>query len=715
MHFRLLTLVLFSTACLAQEAVAPAADPVATSPAPSEPALTVPTEAMPKLVVRAAPVDDAEEGLLVSPDPKRGKKNLDASWKTLNEARTVKLTIAGPRGMIVDRRGLPLAQNRTANYLALNFPVISPNTDANVVAFARERINEVNRLLGKNWDVTDEQLIAHYKERRWLPLVFSKEGAISVDLTPDDVDKIKPMLGKGLMLHPTYVRYYPRRTMACHIIGYTGIKQALPTGAISEGEPLIEEPQGRSGLEQSFETDLAGKQGIINILFNPDGSKLSEEVVRRPMPGHNVVTTLDYNMQAFAEEALRNHAKNGGAMVVMDVRHGDVLAMASNPGFDLNDFIPRIGTAKYAALSADPKTPLLGRAHQGSYFPASTFKIVTSLAALEHGEVTRSTFFDCPAGYTIGDRTFHNWAKVDEGSMNVVGAIMRSCNTWFYQAAMQTGAEPIVNMADRLGFGQPTGIPIAESKGFLPSDAFYMQREGHKINSGILASICIGQVVEATPLQVAQSMAAVADGINMPKVRLVKQIQDLNDNVLQVWNPEVRRQLNFPAGIRDEVAKGMIAVVNNERGTGKSAWIEGTKVAGKTGTAQWKDSDDDDKKRWLAWFTGYLPADNPVYAFAVVYEGAFGERVSGGAIAAPIVKEVFSKVLNNAKAGDDILVASQTALKAEPVDDAPEDEPSVKPAKKTEGSDKPATEPPPAEEKKTVGGFLKRLFGNKPD
>lgn len=644
--------------------------------------------------------------------PVKVKKDLDASWMTLKDARTLKLEVAAPRGQIVDRNGICLAQNKVTNYLALNFPVIDPPTDANVVAFGRTRINEVNKLLGKQWDVPDERLVQHYKDRRWLPLIFSNEGKFSVGLTPEEIEKLKPMFGKGLMLHPTFTRYYPKLNTGCHVVGYTGIRQPLPTGAIVEGEPLIEEPIGRSGLEQAFENELRGKPGMVSLLFNPDGTKINEEVLRRPVPGNNVVTTLDFNMQRFAEDALRDNAKNGGAMVIMDVRNGDVLALASNPTFDPNEFIPGISQKRYDELKNDPKTPLLGRAFQGNYFPASTFKIITALASLESGKVTANTLYDGAPSYQIGDRVFHNWSKDGEGMINVVDAIKRSCNTWFYQAGLQTGAASIMAMAERLGFGQPTGLPIAaEGKGFVPSDAFYQQRYGHKILPGILASICIGQVVEATPIQVCQAMCGVADGANLPKTRLVKQVQDFNDNVVQAWSPDVRRRIDLQPSARDTVVKGMIAVVNADRGTGHNAQVEGIEVAGKTGTAQWKvNESDSSKNRWLAWFTGFMPAQNPIYAFAVVYEGGFGEKVSGGAIAAPIVKEVFTKIHKNAKAEDPLLLAANPPPKAEAVDDNATDAPS-KPAREEVRQAAKPPPPPPEEPKAGIRGLFKRLFG----
>ena len=659
---------------------------------------------MAKLAAVEAPkLDETIKPEYFSLGNEQTKRELQAGWKTLKDARTIKLEVAGPRGQIVDRNGVSLAQTRVAYYLGMKFPVFPAPADAAAIAWARERLALVEKTVGKIWELSDKQITDHYENRRWLPLVSS------IELEEPDRAKLKDHLGreKGLVLHPTFARVYPKLTTACHIVGYTGITRKLPSGPVIDGEPFTEEPNGRAGLEERFEADLRGRPGAISILFSPDGSELHQEWLRRPIPGNNVVTTLDYDMQRFAEDSLRSNARNGGAMVIMDVRNGDILAMASNPGYNLNDFVPRLSSTRYEELLKDPRRPLTGRAFQGTYYPASTFKIMTALSGLESGDITSDTSFDCDSSFQIGNRAFRNWNKEGEGSMNVIGAIKRSCNTWFYQAALRIGAARITNMAERFGFGQPTGIPIGgEAKGFLPTDAYYMQRDGTKILPGMLASIAIGQVVTATPLQVAQGMAGVADGVNQPKARLVKQVQDYNDNVVQAWGPEVRKEINLQASALETVRRGMIAVVQGDGGTGHSGQVSGMQVAGKTGTAQVHVDEDSSKNTWLAWFTGFLPARNPVYAFAVVYEGAPGEHVSGGSIAAPIVSQVFEKINRHVKADDPMkLAALDASRRAEPVDDEPKSAPKAEPVK-----EEPKAEPePPA----TVGGFFKRLFGRK--
>lgn len=648
---------------------------------------------------KAVPVENVNSTVGTTTDVEKKKGNLSATLLTQKEARTMRLSIPAPRGQIVDRNGIALASNRVVNYLALNFPFMDKATPEKILAFARGKINAANRLLGKNWSLPDDRLLSHYEHRRWLPLVFSIEERLNVEITADQQQKLKPLLDDGLLLQPAYIRYYPKEDCACHIIGYSGRTRPLPQGPIADGDQLFEEMEGREGLEVTFDSWLKGIPGEINLLFDPDGKLLADEVLRRPSPGRTVVTTLDYNLQKYAENALKKTARTGGAMVIMDIRNGDILAMASNPGFNLNDFVPGIHSAKLEELSSDPKQPTLARAFRGEYPPASTFKIVTALGALESGKITANTAFNCGISFLVGDRYFHNWnTKSDEGAMNVISAIKRSCNTWFYQAALAVGADPVTNMALRMGFGERTGIPLkAESKGNVPTNA------DHRILGGELANIAIGQgAVLVTPLQVCQAMAALGDGVNMPQPRLVKQVQTIGEMVVDASEPRVRRQVNLDPGHRDTVVKGMVAVVSGSGGTGRAAGIKKAQIAGKTGTAQWRIAKDQN----LAWFTGFLPASQPVLAFAVVYEGAPGENVSGGAVAAPIVNEVFTKYFEGAPTDDPLVAALKDAPQALAVDEGQMDNvptaTQVRPAE--------AAPPPPPPEQKTLGGFFRRLF-----
>jgi len=650
---------------------------------------------------KAEPVTGAESPPAADDGTPKKKGDLAATLSTQKEARTMRLSIPAPRGLIVDRNGVVLAQNRVVFFLALNFPFMSDATPAKILAFAKEKIGAANQILGKKWGLADDKLLSHYENRRWLPLIFSLEDGMNVELSNEDQKKLKPLLETGaLLMQPAYIRYYPKEDTGCHMIGYTGKTRRLPEGPIVDGDQLFEEMEGRQGLELSFDSSLKGIPGEINLLFDAEGNLLADEVLRRPTPGRTVVTTLDYNLQRHAENALKKHARNGGAMVVMDIRNGHILAMASNPGFNPNEFVFGIRDARWAELNQDLRAPLLGRAFSSEYPPASTFKLVTALGAMESGKVTPSTSFYCGTSLLVGDRYFHNHnLKTDEGDMNVITAIKRSCNTWFYQAGLEAGADAITNMALRLGFGERVGLPIkGEGKGNVPTNA------DHKILGGEIANISIGQgSLTATPLQVCQSMAAIGDGVVMRQPLLVKQVQTISEVITEAYEPKIRRQVNLNPIAREAVVKGMVAVVSGDGGTGRAAGIKQAQIAGKTGTAQWKPA----KEQNLAWFTGFLPASQPVLAYSVLYEGRPGERVSGGGLAAPIVNEVFTKYYEGAPADDPLVAAMKDVPQAVSLDEGEMEGGSSMPQEIRRVA--PAQEAPPAP-KKTLGGFFRKLF-----
>ena len=657
-------------------------------------------------VPKAQPVLDTNPNALAKPAP---PTDLDASWKTQREARSLTLQVPAPRGQIVDRNGVPYAQNRVVNYLALVMPFMEGASDEKILAFAKQTIGAANQALGKAWTVPDDRILAHYKNRRWLPMVFSSTDGINEEITSSMEKKLEPILGANLVLQGSYMRHYPQNERASHLIGYTGKSRPLPLGPIVDGDQIFEEMEGRADIEKAFDSDLKGQPGIVNVLFAPDGKRLAEDVRRYPVPGRNVVLSIDSSFQMFAEQALQEHARNGGAMVIMDIQTGDILAMASYPFFDLNMFIPGITGAKYEALLKDPKLPLIARAFRGEYPPASTFKSATALGILDSGKVDARTYFACPPAMEIGNRVFHNWSKNDFGSINVVNALKYSCNTWFYAASMEAGADSVTGMCSRLGFGERTGIPLIEGEGFLPTNSIMIQRRGTKIMSGDLANISIGQgMVLATPLQVAQGMAGIANGTYLPQARLVKQVQDYQDNLVMAYEPKPRKTINLNPLHRDAIVKGMVAVVSGDGGTGHAADIKHAQIAGKTGTAQWRIAKDQN----LAWFAGFLPAQKPMFSFAVVYEGRPGEDVSGGRKAAPIVREVFTKIFEKTPKDDPMLLAMQNVPKNSPL--GPEDEEDIPEGKPVEEERRPRVqqEVRPAEQpKKGIGGFFRKLFG----
>jgi penicillin-binding protein 2 len=575
----------------------------------------------------------------------------DGAIITRKDARTITLKIPAPRGMIVDREGEPMAQNQVAYQVALQYPQFENADRGFVIDWARARLNTLAPLVANLTVFSDEELFDHYRHRRWLPLLVSGQ------MGEKEARGMESKLGSGLVLHPVYRRYYPHGELAAHILGYSGSVGKLPTGPINFNEPLWEESEGRAGLEKLYDSQLTGEPGMKKLLFDENGNKLLEEQVKRPRPGGTLVSSLNLKWQLLAEKTLRNGCKRG-AFVVIDVITGEVLVMASRPSFDLNRFIPGIGDAEFKALNEDPATPLYGRAFQSAYPPASSYKPIVALAALNNGVVTEDSTIHCPAAITIGNHTFNNWSKTPEGDINVKRAIARSCNTWFYQVGIETGPSVFLGLSRRLGFGERSGLPlIGETPGNVPNDEWMLKHEKRRILDGDTANLSIGQgSLLASPLQVAQAMAGIANGGALPKLHLVRQMQDARGRVVLAPIPERKNLLGLEPTAVEIVRKGMSETVNGGGGTGRSAALSYTKLCGKTGTAQWGPKS---KNQRLAWFAGFLPADNPRYSFAVLYEGRPNEKVSGGRMAAPMVKKFFEGIKNDIK---DTIAPPQKAL-----------------------------------------------------
>jgi penicillin-binding protein 2 len=590
----------------------------------------------------------------------------DGAINTRKDARALTLKIPAPRGQIVDRDGLPIAQTQVAYQVAVLFQQFENAEREFVINWARTRIDALRTLVKSQVPLTDDEIFEHYRHRRWLPL------AVSGCLDAKQASAIESKLMSGLVLHPIYRRFYPQGDLAAHIIGYAGSIGKLPTGPINFNEPMWEESEGRAGFEKLFNSQLTGEPGTKRLLFDENGSKLLEEEVKRPRAGGTLVTTLNLGWQKLAEQTLREGCKRG-AFIMIDVVTGEVLVMASRPSFDLNRFIPNINEAEFKALEGDPAQPLFGRAFQSAYPPASTYKAIVALAALDRGTVTEDSLIDCPAAISVGTATFNNWTKVPEGPINVKRALARSCNTWFYQVGISVGSTAFLNLSRQLGYGDRTGLPlIGESPGLVPNDAWMLKNEKRKILDGDTANLSIGQgSLLASPLQVAQAMAGIANGGALPKLRLIRQVQDSRGRVIQAPMPERRNELRVDPKSIEVVRQGMADVVNSGGGTGHGAGLEYTTLCGKTGTAQWGPKA---KNQRLAWFAGFLPLENPRYAFAVLYEGSPGEVVSGGRMAAPMVRKFFKGIQEDIA---DSIAPPQKALvvgaEANPVDGVPQE------------------------------------------
>jgi penicillin-binding protein 2 len=579
-----------------------------------------------------------------SASPVTEEETIIPTFETQKLARTYILDVPAPRGQITDRNGVPLAQNRLSYNLAINFPTPLDFSDAQVLSFVREKIDKAGKLTGRAPRISDEAILRHYRNRGIMPL------EVSQNLSQSEYEEIKDNFPTGMIVRPIYVRTYPDGKVAGQIVGYTGKTGRNPDGIIDNHETIWPETEGREGLEQTFNDMLAGKHGEYKLTFDKDGRKTSEKLSTPPVPGYNVVTTLDLHLQELAEKALEAKAKRG-ALVIVDPNNGDILALASWPTYDPNVFIPSISAERFKALQDDPNIPLLPRAFRSSYPPGSTFKIAVGIAALESGAVTSDDRFDCVPAIQIGNLTYHNWKKGDRGALNFVQALTESCDTWFYQAGIKTGAEPIIDWALKLGFGAKCGIPLrGEAEGRVPNDEYMKATHGRRLLNGDIANLSIGQGdTQVTPLQMAQAVGIVANGGTFYQTRLVQQVQTFDNKIVTAYSVRAKKELGLSSETLDQLHTGMVDVVNGPGGTAHQASLDNVEVAGKTGTAQWGPKN---KERTAAWFTGYLPTDQPRFAFAALYEGDVGSTVHGGSAAAPMIADIFKEIYKGQQAND---------------------------------------------------------------
>jgi penicillin-binding protein 2 len=240
-----------------------------------------------------------------APPVREAREVLEAQWKTNTHARALRLRIPAPRGLITDRHGRPLAQNRVVRQMAINFPLLRNATDAEILAFARRQFASAGTAVGQNWDLEDKVILNHYQNRRWLPLTFTPI------LTEEQEKKLEPLKSEHLFLHASYQRFYPQGNSAAHIVGYVGKVGWFPTGPAENGDPLWEDSEGRAGLELTMDKELKGKEGGLSALFGADGSRISWEVETKPVPGHTVVTTIDLAMQKRVESILAQNSRRG--------------------------------------------------------------------------------------------------------------------------------------------------------------------------------------------------------------------------------------------------------------------------------------------------------------------------------------------------------------------------------------------------------------------
>jgi len=549
-------------------------------------------------------------------------------YRLLSEKNAVRLkSIKSSRGLIFDRNNRLLVDNR-------------PSFNLKIVLEDAGDIEITVKRLAAFIAVPYEEFMSKIKRAKngavYKPIVLKN------DISRDQLAIVEAhkfdLPGVHIDIEPT--RYYIYKKSAAHLLGYLGQinSKELKSGKylnVKSGDSI-----GRYGIEKQFETYLQGKRGGRQIEVDASGRTIKVLKTVKPVAGLDLNLTLDLDLQQTAENLLKNKS---GAVVAIDPANGDILVLASNPSFDQNDFIGGISQKKWGALISDPGKPMVNKAIQAEYPPASTYKIITSLAALEENQINMKTTFFCPGFLKYGNRTYRCWNKYGHGDMNVIDGIAQSCDVFYYHAGVKVGVDKLAQYAMGSGLGKRTGILLEnEKRGLVPTSVWKKKRYKESWQGGETLSVAIGQSFNlVTPLQMAVLTAAIANGGTLFKPRIVKTIKDGFGQVVKKIEPEITGGLPASQETLNLVKKGLLTAVHGNRGTANKIKHKKIEIAGKTGTAQvysMKKGDEREAKdlkyslRDHAWFVSYAPANKPVIAIAVLVE--HGEH--GSSTAAPI-------------------------------------------------------------------------------
>jgi len=535
------------------------------------------------------------------------------------------------RGEIVDRNGHGLAVNRIA-YQVLLIPERVKDLEftlqslANTLEWSPKKLKYIQKRIKRSR--ADRPVLLDDKLR------WQQVSPIAARLH----------LMAGVDVEAGSYRQYPYADLTSHLIGYLSLARKID---MDKGA-LANEFIGRTGVERSYEDLLHGTLGSQQEEVDARGARIA--VIKRTPPtmGKALRLALNVEVQEAAADALGDRT---GAVVVMDVNSGEVLTLLSQPGYNTNRFITGLESEQWQAWLNNIDKPLLNRATQAAYPPASTFKVITGLAGLKNSAHLASGHTTCPGYLELADRRLRCWKRTGHGKVSMHTGLVRSCDVYFYKLADQLGMAAISDAAQAWGLGEKTGIDLSpEARGIIPAQKPYMMRAMKSSSSkrrkwfrGETMITAIGQgALTTTPLQIARLAAAIANGGSILKPQL---LADADAQVLHRAEVEEKHLKKIRQAMRDVVAKPYGTA---HRALGRAAWT----VAGKTGTAQVvKMSQDDEKEGFTqeeiikrhrdhAWFMGYAPYDNPKVAIAVFVE----HGGHGGSDAAPVAAAVIRKL-----------------------------------------------------------------------
>ncbi|MEE4240430.1 MAG: penicillin-binding protein 2 [Desulfopila sp.] len=554
-----------------------------------------------------------------------------------NRVRVGKL--APPRGHILDRNGTPLVTNRPS------FNVLLVREDAGNDEKLLKRLAEV---LGLDVSVLWERI----REYSNIPLHIPIRLEEDIDWQTLAYLENHNHEFSGVRIEVTPRRVYHFGNLAAHLIGYLGSISKKELERLADEGYDGSDTIGKMGFEKLRENDLRGEKGESISEVNARG--FEQQLLKRtePLPGNEIQLTIDVGLQRVAEESMDSGGK-AGAVVALEVNTGRVLALASTPEIRLEEFVGGISHDHWNAYLNDEKKPLLNKAVQGLYPPASTYKMITAFAGLDRGVINADSMYYCPGYYSFGNRIYRCWKHSGHGAVDLKRAIAESCDVYFYQVGQQVGVDGLAEYARMFALGEKTGLEIENEKsGLVPTKKWKLERDNIKWQEGETLSIAIGQGFNlVTPLQIAVMTTIIANGGKKYLPQLVEKVTSPDGTVVEQLQPQVVQELTGMEEHLRLIREGMFEVVQGKRGTARIARIDGIDIAGKTGTAQvvriaqYKNLKEEDipyKFRDHAWFTCYAPADNPEIAVTVLVEHGLHGSTGASPIAKAVLEEYFA-------------------------------------------------------------------------
>jgi penicillin-binding protein 2 len=467
---------------------------------------------------------------------------------------------------------------------------------------------------------------------KFQPIVIKPEAS-SADL--DFIESHRADIPVLEMLSVSRRRYMPNGFLG-HATGYVGEASEQQIEA-SNGKLRPGDVVGKSGLERQYNDILMGTDGMRRVIVNSVGKEVDHLSQQDPIPGKQITLTVDLDLQQVAEQSL---GARPGAVVALDPRTGEVLAMVSRPTPDPNDFAVRIPKEEWRKLNEDPLHPLFNRAIQAQLAPGSVFKIVTATAMLEDHSIPETFTTYCPGYGTFYGRQFKCWVyssktgPTSHGATNLHEAILKSCDVFFYTVGMKLGIDRLSYYGDLFGIGHRTGIDLpSEEPGLMPSEPWVERVFHRKWYAGETISVAIGQgAVTTTPLQLARMIGGIASGGVFKQPHMIKDALNVGEQRVPISEPTV-----------EKVTDAMYGVINESGGTGTQFKLAGVELSGKSGTAQVIGYDTRNRvgkqKKFEdnAWFVGYAPKRNPEIVVAVLVQES-GQH--GGTASGPVVRDI---------------------------------------------------------------------------